>query len=1193
MTTRDDEWEAYSKKLAAWKAPKNESGGWAHYPCYLGPDKGYTGVQEADVKQYNGWTRILTSLMAGRDQVQLKWVDHRGFVSAQYTGQEIHDLVCLLAHRIRTEVKAKHGDRIILSYPPTGLDFYFVYLACIKQGVVAVPVYPPSPGRLVTDLERLCRIVDTCKATEVLTDNEYGKARQLLKVKSAFAKGKWPKAKWHILDLKWAHKEKRKKTSAAIIRAEAEAKDRVLFHDLAFLQFTSGSTGDPKGVMVSHGNLVENARVINWCSPRPHIAVSWLPMYHDMGLIGFFATISEEGRWVTMSPFTFLKNPAIWIHCLSREKATFSPFPNFALELVLRKWQNMPELLGGQPLDLSRLLFLLNGAEPIKLSSEDKFLAFFGKHGLREDVFYNCYGLAEHTLLATVCMDRGRKAAKDPDGVVRVSCGPPAGQVDLRVVDPDTCEELPVGTVGEIWLSSGSKALGYYARPEVTEEIFFAKLAPARQGKTGRPQVPGRTYLRTGDLGFLKDGEVYFTGRVKDLIIIKGRNYYPQDLELTVEQTAHVRPGCVACFAVDTDDGEAAAIVAEILVKDSSIKKKAALQTLYQQLAEDIERNVIREHGVPVCRVALIKDRSIPKTTSGKIRRRNTKDALLGGSLSFLYQHVSKAPAEGASDAASASSAAGERKSTALEQKSAADLELTAPSASETPAGSGKPAIAADRNTVQVAANSTGRSALSQPTAIATSSNQALPSLDQVVEWLKTTVEMLIQRERGAVVKINSQDSLLESGLTSVQAVEITTHIDREFGLSLLPVTVFNYPTVQALAEHILQQLLKRGGSGEEGADMLEDAQAVVGFAFALGSQQLQQITDDSKGYAAALWQAMLTPSPADGLSLFHGAKVARVDLSCLGEGFHVYLAGEDAALTEVLAAVPGLATDGVSMYSASLEAVHQARLDLLTGARKARGVRAEANEESEQDSTRAVSLALIVTYDAPSSQRRSGSNGLESACTALVLRPLASALAAQDQGKDTEKTDTDSSEVAMLLVGSGLEQSCGQALEAALQSSQLPTNGFDFLLAASSRHSELEKLDTTLTDPTFTDDRQTPLVLSHLPALFDACPASAGALTLLQALLALLQGAVPPGARHSGPHISPCGAVRWAGNVETAQALPLPHSLADRFQNLHAGLMEGDACIVVKEYAPRRRPRSLLWNGSAPQRANWPKWLL
>jgi len=265
--------------------------------------------------------------------VLVKWIDHRGFVTHEYTGQDMQDLVCLVANKLKKSLKLKKGERVILSYPPTGLDFYFVYLACIKEGFVAVPVYPPSPGRLATDLERLNRIMQTCEATVVLTDSVYGKQRQALKLKSILAKGKWPKAKWHSIDLKWAAKERSKQGAAAIIKANLEAKTDVKPSDLAFLQFTSGSTGDPKGVMVAHSNLVENARIIAWSVPNPRISVSWLPMYHDMGLIGFYATLADQGRWCTMSPFTFLKTPAIWIHCLSREKVR-SPSLSLTLSLT-------------------------------------------------------------------------------------------------------------------------------------------------------------------------------------------------------------------------------------------------------------------------------------------------------------------------------------------------------------------------------------------------------------------------------------------------------------------------------------------------------------------------------------------------------------------------------------------------------------------------------------------------------------------------------------------------------------------------------------------------------------------------------------------------------------------------------------------------------------------------------------------
>eukprot|EP00457_Paulinella_chromatophora_P000641 gb/GEZN01000641.1/.p1 GENE.gb/GEZN01000641.1/~~gb/GEZN01000641.1/.p1 ORF type:complete len:1248 (-),score=241.66 gb/GEZN01000641.1/:97-3840(-) len=1241
----EEQWAVLSARLASWQAPPNECGGWQMYPSWQqnGAGRGYTGISQMDLQELDAWSLLRKRLEQSLDQVLLKWIDHRGFVTAQYTGQEIHHLVCLMSHRLEA-LKLQHGDRVLLSYPPTGLDFYFAYLACLKRGVVAVPVYPPSPGRLVTDLERLNRIVATCQAKDILTDSDYSKARQVLKIKSVLAKGRWPKVKWHVLDLRWAHQQKRSKVAGAIIRAETEAKSPVRPRDLAFLQFTSGSTGEPKGVMVAHSNLVQNSRIINWSCPRPHIAVSWLPMYHDMGLIGFYATLTDQGRWCTMSPFTFLKNPSIWIHCLSREQATFAPFPNFALELVLRKWQHMPQLLvGAARLDLSRLAFLLNGAEPVKLSSEEKFLAFFGPYGLRPDVFCNCYGLAEHTLLATICLDRGRKATLDPEGIQRVSCGPPSDGVDVRIVEPESCLQQPDGQVGEVWLHSASKAQGYYKNPEATEATFKARLA----GQTfQQPAASEQLYLRTGDLGFVKNGELYLTGRVKDLIILQGRNYYPQDLELTVEETPHVRPGCVACFALETEQGEAVAVVAEVLVKSDSSKSskkppkgKKNTVSLYATLAQEIERNIVREHGVPVRLVALVKDRTIPKTTSGKIRRRQTKDDLLAQKLSILFLHNNSGVV------------AEEAKS---DKWDAQNAKTVVASASTVVAAS---TVQPERGTATGAADTLSSSVSSgslHSTSVPSSSSSAdlgqpTEGLASVCAWVSQTVAGLVEESTGVPISLSPSDSLLEAGLTSQQAVEVTALIDTRFGLSVLPVVVFNYPTVQALAQHIRAELrkLRAGGGQELNTQIARSSQhALIGISFALGHRDLRQTqridtsksrtssssrNSDGTSGAAALWEAMLAP-PSQATQLLNNTfcsnptelcqvitqalRQARLDTKqthqrekhgevLAKEGLHVYVATDSVAagneaLRQIQLALPNLPYDAISSFGSSLEAVHQACLDLQEETEE--GEWAEdgiATDIGVVARRRNVCVALVASLDMPAPEQlqaddpEQASSMLRFAATALVLKPLA----ALKQHDHQEAQDHQQHEqVAAVLVGWGLDISCSRAVQASLDSASLSASDLDFALASCSGNVALEKLQSAVGPLHSTSEtREAPLVLSHLSGALGSglLPASAGALALLEAVLVFLQGALPPGEHKTDPQLYSRGHISWASSSAANPHDKLePYSLDDRLGTLVAAVVESECCLLLREYVLRRQPRTLMWNGPTAQRAHWPDWL-
>jgi acyl-CoA synthetase (AMP-forming)/AMP-acid ligase II len=291
--------------------------------------------------------------------------------------------------------------------------------------------------------------------------------------------------------------------------------------------------------------------------------------------------------------------------------------------LAVRKWKEIP----GERPDLSSVTCLINGSEPIKMSSDRNFIEKFAPYGLNPNVFFNSFGMAEFTLIVTSPMDRKDNALRtvlDAQGIERVSLGVPLQDVTAKIVDPETRQELPEDKVGEFWLDGPSKALGYWGREELTQAQFNAQIAGDNSGQR---------FLRTGDLLFKHQGEFYFAGRVKDIIIVGGRNYYPQDIEQTMEDTsAYVRPGCTAAFALDVEAGEAAGLVAEIEIKDASVNKTH----LYGQLLLQLQQRVLDEHGIPVRVVALIASRSIPKTTSGKIQRAATKAKLLSGKLKLL-----------------------------------------------------------------------------------------------------------------------------------------------------------------------------------------------------------------------------------------------------------------------------------------------------------------------------------------------------------------------------------------------------------------------------------------------------------------------------------------------------------------------------------------------------------------------------
>jgi acyl-CoA synthetase (AMP-forming)/AMP-acid ligase II len=480
-----------------------------------------------------------------------------GKVELTLTYSELAKETTSLASRLLESGLSK-GDRAVLVYPPS-LDYMVAFLACLKAGIVAVPVFPPNPARQET-LLMFSRIVDGCGAAHALTSVTYNYMKKLASIGK---RKQWPS---HLLWIVTNDGKSPKKT----FEEQPPSSD-----DLAFLQYTSGSTSDPKGVMITHGNLSHNLTIITQelCAREDTVVVSWLPQYHDMGLIGsYLGVLYCGGSGYYMSPLSFLQRPMLWMEAVSKYHATHLQAPNFAFKLTARK--STPEKL-----DLSSVRHVINGAEPVDENSVDSFYEAFGKFGLREHVIFPTYGLAEHTVF--VCSGGKQrlsvsKPALEVDGLVKVvdddgsnsnssdvsrlvGCGFPDRQgVDVKIVNTDTHEVLDENTVGEIWIQSPSKAAGYFGKPEQSIEDFHAQLK-------GGPAADG--YLRSGDLGFLHNEELFICGRLKDLIIVGGRNYYPQDIEATAEASSELlRPGCSAAFTIDPthEGGEEVALVAEL-----------------------------------------------------------------------------------------------------------------------------------------------------------------------------------------------------------------------------------------------------------------------------------------------------------------------------------------------------------------------------------------------------------------------------------------------------------------------------------------------------------------------------------------------------------------------------------------------------------------------------------------------------
>jgi acyl-CoA synthetase (AMP-forming)/AMP-acid ligase II len=409
------------------------------------------------------------------------------------------------------------------------------------------------------------------------------------------------------------------------------------------LQYTSGSTSAPKGVIITHGNLINETR----CNARDlglgadTRCVSWLPQYHDFGLISvIISSTVGNGHTFLLSPLTFLRRPHLWFEVMSRVRATHTAAPNFAYELAVRK--TTPRQRAGW--DLSSMRVFMSAAEPIRPSTMDKFYAAFAASGVAKDTFYPAYGLAEHTVSVSMggtavltldrrALERGEVRIARADGD-RGSDGP--GPVDglgifgcgritkpgatARVIDPETRRPTPSGRIGEIWVNSNTKAAGYYGLDAETEAVFRATVAE---------DDDPTEYLRTGDLGFFHDGELFITGRVKDVIIVNGRNFHPEDLENSLrERTAAIRPGGLAAFSVPADDDEPERL---IVFAESKEKKPGAVRC--REIAEAIRHQLLADHRVAVRTVVVGRPGLVRKTTSGKVRRSACRQAYLADEL--------------------------------------------------------------------------------------------------------------------------------------------------------------------------------------------------------------------------------------------------------------------------------------------------------------------------------------------------------------------------------------------------------------------------------------------------------------------------------------------------------------------------------------------------------------------------------
>ncbi len=657
------------------------------------------------------------------------FVDHDGLEveSISYLGaaKSIGMLANALTSSSRGFPNLKPGDRTLLVYPP-GLAFIIAFMACLRAGIVAVPVYPPDPRKAKNDIAAFSKTAASCGAKVALTSSAYGHLKKINDIKSfGGGKLKWPELRWIKTD-SILQKILPRRSQIGLDQLRSAGK-RVACDEPAFLQYTSGSTSDPKGAIVSHRNLYHNLSLIvdQLNAKSDTIVCSWLPQYHDMGLIGsYLGVLFCGGRGYYMSPLSFIRHPALWILVTNYYRATHLQSPSFGYALCARKWhfdtkqpkrpkwQTLPET----QLDLSCVRHMVNGAEPIDYRAIDAFYETFCPYGLKRGVVFPSYGLAEHTLY--VCgngrlrvhikeedlhtykraivvkeeMEKevkeeingftgeeperdqvlantekeDKKNEKDDGVVVYVGCGKPCKKygVDVQIVDSSSLQSLGEDRVGEVWIKSDSKSLGYWGMTlEKSLQTFCAHfLIDGKQSRCAMAEdvlgseatisssmgaltvksdvhVKREGYLRSGDEGFIHGGELFICGRIKDLIIILGRNFYPLDLERSVETTLSdsLRPGCSAAFGVAFTTGyeheEKLVLVCEV----REHIKKSGSENPFLALADSACSIIKQQHGIQASIIIFVPAHGNKKTTSGKIARNWSKKAFVDGELDILH----------------------------------------------------------------------------------------------------------------------------------------------------------------------------------------------------------------------------------------------------------------------------------------------------------------------------------------------------------------------------------------------------------------------------------------------------------------------------------------------------------------------------------------------------------------------------
>lgn len=526
---------------------------------------------------------------------------------------------------------AEPGDRVLLIFP-TCLSFVVAFFACLYAGMIAVPMVTPRSRRL---RDAAISIALDCEPKVALTTAAY-----LVPARQQFEDAAQLKPiRFLVVD------EIDEAPAPVFVPAARTVEAAQALDPLAFLQYTSGSTSAPKGVMVGRRNLLANLAMMKAAFENDADAtyVGWAPLFHDMGLI---ANVLEPfyigALCVLMAPAAFAQKPWLWLRAISHYRARVSGGPNFAYDLCIDRSARVLQ----ESLDLSCWRIAFNSAEPVRAGTIDRFSQLFAPVGFAPQAFFPCYGMAEGTLLLTggpawrmpavrdiskaqLSLDHARPCTDSADRMAVVGCGHTLIREDVRIVDARTQVQLADGEVGEIWASGPHIPRGYWGKPKVSEDTFHAVLGEA----------PGREFLRTGDLGFLDAGELYIVGRIKDVIIARGRNFYPQDIERAAEKACPgLMPGASAAFTAARLDAQEVVLVQEV-------ERSARHSIKPWQAVAAIRKAVFEEFELTLNRVILIQPGSIPKTSSGKIKRAETRQRYLAGTLEPITERPQAAQA--------------------------------------------------------------------------------------------------------------------------------------------------------------------------------------------------------------------------------------------------------------------------------------------------------------------------------------------------------------------------------------------------------------------------------------------------------------------------------------------------------------------------------------------------------------------